>query len=96
MIRFFNEIYLCLSISVFINFYNFSEAFRFDTVAYTFNSIFTLVLAISLILVPCVILYALAIHWGSKVDDSNYYKFQHENSNNELTVLDMHAIKWGI
>ena len=75
MIQFFNEIYLCLSISVFINFYNFSEALRFDTVAHTFNSIFTLVLAISLILIPCVIVCALAKHWGPKVDESNYYKF---------------------
>ena len=75
MIQFFNEIYLCLSISIFINFYDISEAFRFDTAANTFNSIFTSVLAISLILVPCIILYALTRHWGPKVDDSNYYKF---------------------
>ena len=73
-IQFFNELYLCLSVSVAINMLYNEEALQFDTFGHIFNSLFAIASAVSLIIVPCIICYALVKYWAPAIKEANYYK----------------------
>ena len=60
-IGFFNDIYLCLSVSVLLNL-DFAYM-PFSTFALAFNSVLTIICALSLGLITGLIVYSLKKHW---------------------------------
>ena len=90
-IQAYNEVYLCLCISVFFNTYTGINLEQFSTYGLALNSVLTIIFGLSLVMVPIAIVFILKKTWCKCIDEIVYVKNRHNDRYNWLKNVSTYA-----